>query len=106
MNPEIFVSSFNELVHHMTADHALALVALLSLTWVFLWSCDGARPFFSAARYYQKVKREHVAEDVYRHGWRIFRRGMWQFPRAFLISGLVVIVLDYLVLVFLNLMGW
>lgn len=89
MNPEIFVTSFNELVHHLTSTPIVVWIAFTSLTWTFLWAMDESRCHFSRARRYYQIKRD-----------------MCQFPRAFLISGLVVFVLDYLVLVFLNLMGW
>lgn len=106
MTTNVFITSFHELVHHMTADRALAMIGLASLIWTFCWAVDGARSHFDAAKVCraQKIYSRISAHES--RGWQLFWRGMCAFPRAFLIGASAACLADYLVLVIMNSMGW
>lgn len=106
MTTNVFIASFHELVHHMTADRALAMIGLASLIWTFCWAVDGASAHFNVAKIYRAQKCFYHASSHQSHGWRLFWRGMRAFPRAFLISASAACLADYLVLVIMNSMGW
>lgn len=112
MNLEIFVSSFNELVHHMFTDRGLSLVIAACSIWTIGWAIKGALPkFCDALEFWKESKRgnPHIicfAKTACRWGWRIFRVRTDRFPIVLLIGVGTAVIADYLVLVFFNLMGW
>ena len=116
--PEIFgifgilVTSFNELVHHMFTDRGLFLVIAACSIWTLGWAIKGALPkFCDALDFWKESKRGNpriicFAKTACRWGWQIFWARLGYVPVILLIGVGSAVTADYLVLVFLNLMGW
>lgn len=116
--PEIFgilgilVTSFNELVHHMTADYGLLLVIVLGHLVSLGWAWLEAAPYWSIVRHHQRRLKNGDSFDLElvplsrRLAKATFNRRLGQTPTVVVNGVLAACVLDYLVLVFLNLVGW
>ena len=112
MNPEIFIISFHELVHHMTADCGFAFVVLLTVVGTAAWALIAAAPYFGLAHRHKKlVKQGQLQYNSYamlteRLAKRLLAKHLAKLPTLFLYSILAATILDYLVLVLMNSMGW
>ena len=92
--PEIFgilVTSFNELVHHMTADYGLVFALVIS---IFVWILNAAYP------------SRRLFLNNFWGGWHFFTYNLRRTRAAIPYGFSTICIADYLVLVFLNLMGW
>lgn len=113
MNPEIFITSFHELVHHMTADYGLLFVIAITSCVAISWSLyDLHRVNMIVRRQRQLLEAEGPCDEsaltdlARRLVGRCMDNASDRSRTIFPLGIFGALALDYLVLVFMNSMGW